>query len=227
MIFPLLLYLATGNVEPMLPIMLPGIDESTKSGYIALQSVHAVWLACGACGFVGSDMTFIMMSLYAWPLVYLFIDHVDELNRVLVETPRLANSLQVRLFIRNIVGMHLELCEYWIQIFNFYLFFGLILIEFPESRSYMSNVQSFYSIIGFVDCNTNGLTMAFCAFVILVVSWICIFETYMNIQISHNYILQLNWLPLYAIFLLFLVKLFAICVLGTLIEMAVRSTQHS
>lgn len=115
--------------------------------------------------------------------------------------------------------------EYKYLIFT--LFFGLILIEFPESRSYMSNVQSFYSIIGFVDCNTNGLTMAFCAFVILVVSWICIFETYMNIQISHNYILQLNWLPLYAIFLLFLVKLFAICVLGTLIEMAVRSTQHS
>lgn len=110
MMFPSLLYLLTGNVETMLPIMIFGIDESTRSGYIALQGVHGFWLACGGFGFIGSDMTFIMMSLYAWPLSYLFIDHMDELNKVLRASPKMANTKNMEMFLQNIVQLHQELC---------------------------------------------------------------------------------------------------------------------
>lgn len=110
LLFPSLLYVYDGSVESMLPIMIPGLDETTRVGYVLLQIVHVVWLACGAFGYIGSDLTFIMLSLYSWPLCYLFIDHLKELNKQLRKTPECSNTKQMRLFLRNIVHLHQELC---------------------------------------------------------------------------------------------------------------------
>lgn len=111
LLFPTVLYVTVGRVEYMLPIMVPKIDETNRIGYILLQCVHALWLSCGACGFIGSDTTLIMMSLYSWPLSYLFIDHINELNQLLRTTPEYADTREMRQFLQNIVRLHQELCQ--------------------------------------------------------------------------------------------------------------------
>lgn len=110
LVFQILLYLV-GQVEPLLPIMIPGLDETTRSGWILLEILHIVWILCGLCGFIGSDMTFIMMSIYLWPLSYLFVDHFDELNEILRKSPKFADSRELRLGLRNIVRLHQEICR--------------------------------------------------------------------------------------------------------------------
>lgn len=111
LLFPAILYLTTGLVEPMLPIMLPGIDMHTTSGYIILSLAHTFIIALAGFGFVASDLTFIVMTLYALPLSHLFIDHFDELNQTLKESPKVRDSKECRLFLRNIVRLHQELCS--------------------------------------------------------------------------------------------------------------------
>lgn len=112
LLYPMIYYWFTGNVEQIIPIMVPGIDESTRIGFVELQLVHIVWLACGACGLTSSDLTNMMLSLYSWPLAYLLVDHLDKMNRALVDTPKVANTREMRLFVWNIIRMHQEFCMY-------------------------------------------------------------------------------------------------------------------
>lgn len=107
---PLAFAVYGGPVEPILPIRLPFVDETTRNGLIVQQLVHFIWLACGGCGLIGSDVPFIMLTLYSWPLADVFIDHVNVLNKMVL-TPRVANSKEMKVYLRNIVLLHQELCE--------------------------------------------------------------------------------------------------------------------
>lgn len=110
-LFPLIYFITTGNLEPILPIMVPGLDRDTTKGYIGLMMVHIFWLLIGACGILATDMTYIMMSLYSWPLTHLFANHVNELNRATKESLHCANTKEMRMFLRNIVQLHQEIVQ--------------------------------------------------------------------------------------------------------------------
>lgn len=50
LLYPVYLYVMSGNREPMIPVYVPGIDESTISGYVILTMIHFVWACQGAIG---------------------------------------------------------------------------------------------------------------------------------------------------------------------------------
>lgn len=105
---PLIVYLTKGIVEPMLPIMFPGLDTHTVSGYIILQMIHIFYLSCTMVGFVAAEMAFTTLALYSWPLAYLFVDHFNELNQALEDAPTFRSSKEMRFFFRNIIILHQE-----------------------------------------------------------------------------------------------------------------------
>lgn len=109
--FPIVYYWLTGDVELIVPIFVPWIDETTILGFIQLQMVHIFWWACGTLGLVGSDLSCIMFALYTWPLTNLFNDHLDKLNKSLIQNPKWANTREMRLYVRNLALLHQELCE--------------------------------------------------------------------------------------------------------------------
>lgn len=141
---PLAVYFTTRESVMMVPVWVPGIDETTTSGYWLSTFYHVFVLALAIVGTIGSDTLLIIFVVYAWPMCEIF----DSMFRIINETARnssMRHSNRFRLFIRNTIQMHKEIC-----CFN-------------------SRVSKIYYYQCTVEVNTNGFSLCACVFCIFAV----------------------------------------------------------
>lgn len=142
---PVVVYSLTGTSVMMIPVWVPGVDETTKSGYFISTAYHFFVSALAVAGTIGSDTITLLFVLYLWPMSDIFDNMVGVINDF-VQIPSLRNSSQLKLFVRNVIQMHQEICTFYSR----------------TSKMY------FYQCT--IEVNTNGFSLCACVFCILTVS---------------------------------------------------------
>lgn len=107
---PVTIWVFTGEWTLFLYTRLPGIDASTRTGYIITTAYHC---HCGILTYIGmtaSDLLVFIFLIQTVPMSQAICDSVDDLNRELVvATNRSSTVIAIKL--RNIMLMHKE--YYW------------------------------------------------------------------------------------------------------------------
>lgn len=88
---------------------MPFVDESTKSGFIALMGIHFAYMAITVVSSVGVDFIFVMTIINIPLLAIIFGDNVQELNEILREEN--VNEKVAKAKLRNILLMQREIWE--------------------------------------------------------------------------------------------------------------------
>lgn len=114
-LFPLPIYLLTGNAVLIYPLYLPFIDTETTSGYLTMNLIHSIWLVMTGIGLVASDGLMALTLVHIRPMVDLFKLGFEELNEVLVSCPNAKDSREVKFWLRNLTKLHQNMTRYHIQ----------------------------------------------------------------------------------------------------------------
>lgn len=103
---PIVMQLLRGQPEKMLEIFVPGIDDTTKSGFLVVSAYHTVLIIMSFLGTCGYDLIFISLVIHYWPLVAIFDIEVKDFNKTLKEVN---SKTKIQLQFRNILLMHKEI----------------------------------------------------------------------------------------------------------------------
>lgn len=109
--FPLIalvLYIYTNESQIVLPMYIPGIDETTKMGFWIVTSYHAVNLIYAVIGSFGPDLVLVGATLNALGLTKALKMEIDCLS-IQTKGNKDINVLETQLFVRNIVFMHIDI----------------------------------------------------------------------------------------------------------------------
>lgn len=111
LVYPVFVFVIRGQFVPMLPMFVPGIDESSSGGFAMLSVLHVFWTIQGAVGLLFADMFYSLILLHIWPMVDIFGSMFEQLNEAIVQRPKLEKSFVVRMWLRNIIMAHREICS--------------------------------------------------------------------------------------------------------------------
>lgn len=142
---PLVVYWLSNELIMMVPIWLPGVDETTTLGYIITFAFHLCDALLSAVGSVGADVLFIAFVLHLWPMCEIF-DRTFQMINDAAQFRTFRSSAELRRFVRNAAQMHKEMCDF---------------------KLWVSNA---YSMQCWVEVNSNGTSLCMCVFCILTVS---------------------------------------------------------
>lgn len=111
-LYPIYTYLFKGEVIVVLSIYFPGIDETTREGYIFLLCYHIAVLVLALIAVSACDFLFTMLIVNTPAMAVLIEMEVQQLNDILtsekVDVPLMKSKL------RNILLMHREMTE-WVN----------------------------------------------------------------------------------------------------------------
>lgn len=96
-------------IKKRLPLYMPFVDESTKSGFIALMGIHFAYMFLTVVSSVGVDFIFVMTIINIPLLAIIFGDNVQELNKILREEN--VNEKVAKAKLRNTLLMQREIWE--------------------------------------------------------------------------------------------------------------------
>lgn len=109
LLYPLVLYMMTGEMETMLPIMLPFVDESTYKGYFTCMCIQCGWVLLAGFGMMASDLTYSMMALYCLPLIDVYCDLVEGMNVALRANRKFGETAEMRKYFGNMLLLHKDI----------------------------------------------------------------------------------------------------------------------
>lgn len=89
--------------------MLPFIDEKTTKGYFLVVGIQSFWVVLAAFGLLESDLTYGMLSLYCWPLVDLFCDHLEVMNDTLRSNRKFGETKEMKIYFGNLLKVHKDI----------------------------------------------------------------------------------------------------------------------
>lgn len=122
MLYPIVMYFIYGESKAlMVPLLLPGIDETSHGGYMVLMVYHVASLFLCTFGQCNTDFMLVLLVMHLWPISDIFANSFDELNDAL-EQPRVRDSRELKRYFRNICVMHKEMCEYLDDISDIYYY---------------------------------------------------------------------------------------------------------
>lgn len=107
--YPFYMYIMHNKRVPLLSMYIPGIDETTFAGYIALISVQTPLMFLAIIGMSSCDIMYAMMLVNTPILARLIEDEIDQMNEMLC-----ANSVKPHVWkyrFRNLLLMHHEMAE--------------------------------------------------------------------------------------------------------------------
>lgn len=101
-----------GELQPMLPCMLPFIDYKTNFGFIATMAFHCFIIFLALAGTIGTDLTVMIILLHGISLSNIFNNAFIDINKF--TTCNHIDGRQqflIKFKLRNIVQMHIETCK--------------------------------------------------------------------------------------------------------------------
>lgn len=104
---PILLYLLYGSVELIVPIYIPMIDATEKTGYIITTASHVYFTAMATAGFCFFDSLISNLILHVLVYAELIENDLGALNQMIADGEW--NELDLRIRFRNILIMHKEM----------------------------------------------------------------------------------------------------------------------
>lgn len=110
--YPIALYAFTGIVEPIFPMQVPFLNQTTKEGFVGMTCCHLTWLVQTGLGLAAADLLIVMLVLYVLPLVEMFRMRFKELNQILLLGKTAQESELVYQSLRNLVKMHQDISTY-------------------------------------------------------------------------------------------------------------------
>lgn len=106
---PIYLYYTKNEIVPLLPLYMPFIDESTKSGFILLSAIHLGFLFIAVVASACTDLWFAMVAVNFFVPANIFSENVRELNVILTQDKVDIQLTKAKLL--NILLIHREICE--------------------------------------------------------------------------------------------------------------------
>lgn len=107
--FPVLVYFTKHELIPLIPLFIPGIDEKTTIGYIALWIYHTILELVALFGVMALDFVLVVVILSTLMFSKLISWEMDEIHRQLQEKN---SALAVKVRFRNILLMHHSIFEF-------------------------------------------------------------------------------------------------------------------
>lgn len=104
---PIYLYSTKKEIVPILPLYMPFIDVTTKSGYILLVAIHLGFLFIAVFGSACTDLMFAVVAANIFIPANIFDDNVRELNELL--TAKKVKLQFVKAKLMNIILIHREI----------------------------------------------------------------------------------------------------------------------
>lgn len=106
---PIYLYYAKNEIVPLLPLYMPFIDETTRTGFILLTAIHLGFLFIAVVASASSDLWFAMVAVNFFVPANIFYDDVRVLNDILGEEK--VNIRLAKAKLLNVLFIHRETCE--------------------------------------------------------------------------------------------------------------------
>lgn len=107
--YPTYEYVVNHRFEPILALMVPGIDHTKLSHYIFLCVFHVIITVSAVVGTIASDFPFVCMIVNVLLLSNIMKVNIKELNAMLRQKER--NVTRIRAKFRNIIIIHQEITE--------------------------------------------------------------------------------------------------------------------
>lgn len=121
-IYPIIMYFGFGEAKAlMVPLLLPGVDETSHVGYCLLLVYHFASLFLCTCGQCNTDFMLVLLVMHMWPMSEIFANTFKQLNEAL-EDPKLRNTPEISRHFRNLCIMHKEMTEYLDDLSNIYYY---------------------------------------------------------------------------------------------------------
>lgn len=109
--FPIIYLVVNDGTTDILPLDLPFNDKTTLMGYAALTLFQLTMLMIGGFGLIAADLLMGLFFLYIAPFSDLLKLRVQEINEELRMNPMSAMSVEFKLFLRNLVETHKDICR--------------------------------------------------------------------------------------------------------------------
>lgn len=106
---PIYIYYAKNEIVPLLPLYMPFIDETTKSGFILLTAIHLGFLFIAVVASACTDLWFALIAVNIFVPANIFCDNVRELSEILSEEK--VNTRLAKAKLLNVLLIHREICE--------------------------------------------------------------------------------------------------------------------
>lgn len=106
---PIFVYVVTGEIIPIAPIYVPGIDENTVSGYVALVGIHTLCLFFAVVGFIVTEFLVAIVIMSTMIFGKLIAADMKLINEDVERVE--PNILHATLRLKNVLLMHQEMCE--------------------------------------------------------------------------------------------------------------------
>lgn len=109
-LYPIYLYLGQGELAPIIPLYLPGIDETTASGFATLTIYHFTICVIAVIGFPSIEFFTSITIISSLIFGKLISSDLHQINNELNEFD--SEMLTVVGRLRNVLLMHQEMGEY-------------------------------------------------------------------------------------------------------------------
>lgn len=106
---PIFVYVVTGELIPIAPIYIPGIDENTVSGYVSLLPIHISCFFVAVLGFIATEFLLAVVIMSTMIFGRLIAADMKLINEDVEQDQ--PNILHAKLRLRNVLLMHQEMCE--------------------------------------------------------------------------------------------------------------------
>lgn len=117
---PIIIYLATNQVMPIMPVRLPFVQNDTVIGFICNAMFNIIMIFLAVCGNLGSEVFILTLWMHEWPMIRILKRAVTTLNQATrgIDHEAIRNSSWLKLHVRNIVLMHKDI-YLWVLYINF------------------------------------------------------------------------------------------------------------
>lgn len=109
-IVPVITYFIRGEIVPIVPLMIPGVDETTLRGMCITTAYHVVTVFFTCYGLAIIDLIYAIPVIHSLMVSELINDEIYQLNEYLVQSK--VDRVAVKVKFRNILLMHKEMAVY-------------------------------------------------------------------------------------------------------------------
>lgn len=168
-VFPTVVSYFTGKTLYILPVQIPGIDETTKNGYTVTAIYHFIMILIAFFGTLISDFAMVGLLINCWSLSKLIEQGFLELSSLAEQEDIELKSVCI---VRNLIQRHQEYRTYVQKLkFNFANNILFILRIFITCR-YVNCVRRWVYYIVLAEVSSAGLQMILLMFLILIVNFL-------------------------------------------------------
>lgn len=107
LVLPIVIYFVQEQLIFIIPVRIPGIDETSSRGQCIHWVFHAIWVGFGVFGLAICDFFYATPIIHSLLIAEIIHDEMDQLNKYLIQ-PKV-NIFAAKGKFRNILMMHREM----------------------------------------------------------------------------------------------------------------------